>query len=415
MINDLSEIKLNIEEHLEKLSHFTATPGRGITRLPFSKEGRETVNYIKNSMEQMDLQVCEDYAGSIIGKIEGLDSSLPAIMIGSHYDSVKCGGKFDGIAGIVCGLEVARKLKENNIKLKYPLEIIGINDEEGVRFGTGFFGTKAMLGMITLNDLLKYKDENNISIYEAMKEYGLQPEKIVDMSRNLNTIKSFIEIHIEQGPILENNKKDIGIVENIVGMQRYIITIIGRPDHAGSTPMNMRIDAMETASKVISNIGNLARSEGNGTVATVGYIKAFPNAVNIIAEKVEFTVDIRSKDNKSIERVFNKISENIKKLCFKYGTSYNIEPKLSELPVKLNDKLIETMLEICNKKSYKYQKIDSGAGHDSLVMAKYVDTAMVFVPSRKGRSHCIEEWTDCKYLAQAVDIVYDLIVHMNKR
>ena len=413
MINDLSEIKMKVKEYLERLSYFTATPGHGITRLSFSKEARQTVNYIKDVMEEIGLDVCEDYAGSVIGKLKGADENAPSIIIGSHYDSVKCGGNFDGIAGIICGLEIARKLKENNVKLKYPLEIMGINDEEGIRFGTGFFGSKAMLGMITSDDLLKYKDQDNISIYQAIKEYGLQPEKVVEMFRNPDTIKSFIEIHIEQGPILENNKKDIGVVEYIVGMQRYIISIDGRADHAGTTPMNMRIDAMETASKVISNIGEWARNENNGTVATVGYIKAFPNAINIIPEKAEFSVDIRSKDNKSIETVFNKIIENIKSLCCEYGTKYTIEPKLSELPVKLNDKLIEQISEICDEKGYKHQKIDSGAGHDSLVMAKYVDTSMVFVPSKGGRSHCMEEWTDYEYLARAIDVIYNLVLNIN--
>jgi len=413
MINDLNEIKLKVQEYLEQLSYFTATPEHGITRLPFSKEARQTVDYLKNIMKEIGLDVSEDNAGSVIGKFNSEEDNTPSIIIGSHYDSVKCGGNFDGIAGIICGLEVARKLKEKNIKLKYSLEVMGINDEEGVRFGTGFFGTKAMMGMITLDDLSKYKDENNISIYQAMKEYGLQPKKIVDMSRNTNTIKSFIEIHIEQGPILENNKKDIGVVEYIVGMQRYIISIFGRADHAGSTPMEMRSDAMETASKVIGNIGEWARSENNGTVATVGYIKSFPNAINIIPEKVEFSVDIRSKDSKSIKRVFDKISENIKMLCSEYGTKYAIESKLSELPAKLNDKLMEQISTICHEKGYKNQKIDSGAGHDSLVMSKHVNTAMVFVPSKGGRSHCMEEWTDYEDLAKVIDVIYKLVLDLN--
>lgn len=415
MINDLHFVELDIKKHLENLACFTSTPEHGTTRLPFSLEAKQAVKYIGKIMNEIGLDVHEDYAGSITGKLNGSDSDVPSIIIGSHYDSVKCGGNFDGIAGVICGLEVARKLKKNNIKLKYPLEIMGINDEEGVRFGTGFFGSKAMLGMVTRNDLLGYKDQNNISIYEAMKKYGLDPEKIGDMSRKTDSIKSFIEIHIEQGPILENNKKDMGVVEYIIGMQRYIISILGRADHAGTTPMSMRVDAMETASKVISNVGEWARSENNGTVATVGYIKTFPNAINIIPEKVEFSVDIRSKNNESIERIFNKIKQNIKKFSSIYGTQYTIEPKLSERPIKLNEELIGQISKICKENNYTYQKIDSGAGHDSLVMGKYVDTAMVFVPSKGGRSHCMEEWTDYKYLAKAVDVVYNLILNINEK
>ncbi|MBC2579762.1 M20 family metallo-hydrolase [Clostridium sp. DJ247] len=415
MISDLKSIELKVKQHLENLLCFTATAGEGITRLPFSLEARKTVSYIRDAMEDIGLDVYEDYAGSIIGKYKGTEVNAPSIIIGSHYDSVKNGGNFDGIAGIVCGLEIARRLKENNIRLKYPLEIMGLNDEEGLRFGTGFFGSKAMLGMVTLDDLLKYKDENNISVYQAMTEYGLKPEKITDMARTADSIKSFIEIHVEQGPILENNKKDVGIVEYIVGMQRYIVEIFGRSDHAGTTPMNMRVDAMEIASKVIANIGDWAREEGNGTVATVGYLKTFPNAINIVPEKVEFSLDVRSKDNKSIETIVKRIREKVEMLCAEHNTKYIITPKLSELPTKLNDDFINELSKICTAKDYNYQKIDSGAGHDSLVMGKHVDTAMVFVPSKEGRSHCKEEWTDYEYLAKAVDVVYSLLLNLNEK
>jgi len=411
---DLKKIGLKVKEHLEKIASFTATPGEGITRLAFSLEARKTVNYINNEMKKIGLETAEDYAGSIKGRINGVDDNKAAIIIGSHYDSVKNGGNFDGIAGVICGLEIARLVKENNIKLKYPLEIIGLNDEEGARFGNGFFGSKAMLGGIDLVDLHKYKDEDGISIYQAMDEYGLNPESLKGMSREAKTIKSFIEIHVEQGPVLENNRKDIGVVEGIVGMQRYIIEIDGRADHVGTTPMDMRVDAMEVASRMISGVGDLARSEGNGTVATVGFIKNYPNVINIVPKKVQFSLDIRSRDNGAIERIANKVEQRLTDLSKEYDTEYSIECKLSEYPVDLDKSLIKAMSEVCEAKGYNYQKINSGAGHDSLFMAKYVDTAMLFVPSQGGRSHCKEEWTDYRYFAKAVDVVYQLLLDLNK-
>jgi len=411
---DLKETELKVKEHLEKVAKFTSTPGEGITRLAFSLEAKKTVNYIKSQMKEIGLKTSEDYAGSIRGRFNTVDDNRPAIIIGSHYDSVKNGGNFDGVAGIICGLEIARLVKENNIELKYPLEIIGLNDEEGARFGNGFFGSKAMLGGVDLADLHKYKDEDGISIYQAMSEYGLEPEQMIEMSRDPNTIKSFIEIHVEQGPVLENNKKDIGLVEGIVGMQRYIIDIDGRADHAGTTPMNMRVDAMEIASKVISGVADLARSEGNGTVATVGFIKNYPNVINIVPQKVQFSLDIRSRDEGAIERIVNKVEQQLANLSTEYDTEYSIECKLSEYPVDLDKSLIKVMSEVCEAKGYNYQKINSGAGHDSLFMAKHVDTAMLFVPSRGGRSHCKQEWTDYKYFAKAIDIIYQLILNLNK-
>lgn len=410
---DLKKVELKVKEHLEKISKFTSTPGEGITRLAFSLEARKTADYINDEMKKIGLETSEDPAGSIKGKLNSIDNNKASLIIGSHYDSVKNGGNFDGIAGIICGLEIARMVKESNIKLKYPLEIIGFNDEEGARFGNGFFGSKAMLGKVDLDDLHKYKDEDDLSIYQAVTRYGLKPEKITEMSRKPDTIKSFIEIHVEQGPVLENNKIDIGIVEGIVGMQRYIVDIDGRADHAGTTPMDMRVDAMEVASKVITSIGDLARSEQNGTVATVGFIKNYPNVINIVSERVQFGIDIRSRENKSIKKIVNKIKDKLAVLCKEYNTKYSIECKLSEEPVDLNQGLNKVISEICKEKDYSYQKINSGAGHDSLSMAKYVDTAMLFVPSRGGRSHCKEEWTDYKYFAKGIDIVYQLVLDLN--
>lgn len=403
------EIKLNIEKHLKVLSRFTSTINNGVTRLPFTKEARDATEYIKKEMEKIGLKTRIDESGAIIGRLEGKEKKT--IIIGSHYDSVINGGEFDGIAGVVCGLEVARLLKEKEFIPKYSLEVIGTNDEEGARFKSGFFSSKAMLGQLSVSDLKNLKDTNNISIYEAMKKYGLDPESISSAARNLDDIKGFIEVHIEQGPVLENNKKDIGIVDTIVGMQRYMVNIHGRADHAGTTPMNMRIDAVEAASKIISNIGDIARLYKDA-VATVGSIKVLPNEINTIAENVTFSIDIRSTNKESIDYIYKKIMVLIEEVTSAYDSGFEITNTLSVNPVNMNDNFKKRIEDSCIKRKFSYQHINSGAGHDSLPMADSVDTALIFVPSKAGRSHCKEEFSKYEHLAKATLVALDVITNI---
>lgn len=405
----MEEIKLNIEKHLKALSKFNSTIDNGVTRFPFTEEAKEAVEYLKNEMDKIGLTTRIDESGAVIGRLEGKEKKT--IIIGSHYDSVKNGGAFDGIAGVVCGIEIARILKENDCTPKYSLEVIGTNDEEGARFKSGFFSSKAMLGELSVTDLKNLKDSNNVSIYEAMKNYGLDPEVIKKAARSLEDIKAFIEIHIEQGPILENNKKDIGIVDTIVGMQRYIVSIQGRADHAGTTPMNMRIDAVEIASKIISNIGDIAR-EYRDAVATVGSTKVLPGEINTIAENVTFSIDIRSTKKQVLDSIYSKIMDLIKETTSSYESKFKVSNTLSVEPVNMNESLKERIEDSCIKREFSYEHINSGAGHDSLPMANSVDTAMIFVPSKKGRSHCKEEFTSYEHLAKATLVALDLVTNI---
>ena len=405
----IKEIAKNIEKHLKCLGEFTSTRGNGVTRFPFTKEAKMAVQYLEDEMKKIGLYTRIDESGAIIGRLEGKEKRT--ILIGSHYDSVKYGGEFDGIAGVVCGIEVARMLKEKDFSPKYSIEIIGTNDEEGARFKSGFFSSKAMLGQLKVSDLKGFKDSDNTSIYDAMKEYGLNPEAVHEAKRNLEDIKAFLEIHIEQGPVLEKHERDIGIVDTIVGIQRYMITIQGRADHAGTTPMDMRIDAVEVAAKVISNIGDIARTYKNA-VATVGSMKVSPNEINTIAQNVTFSIDIRSTKQETVNSIYQKIKGHIENIERRYGSKYSIANTLYVNPVDMNKGLKEKIEESCIKRNFSYEHINSGAGHDSLPMAEAVDTAMIFVPSKAGRSHCKEEFTSYEHLAKAALVVLDAIVNI---
>lgn len=404
----VEEITGRIAKDLECLKKFTATPGNGCTRLPFTKEARDAVNYLKGIMEEAGLEVREDAAGNVIGVLKGENPDAPCVMMGSHFDSVVNGGDFDGIAGAVCAIEVARQLKEKGIKPKRDFVAVGFCDEEGMRFGTGYFGSGAMLGNRDVEYCKKFKDTDGVSIYDAMKGYGLDPEKVMDAKWPEGSIGHFLEAHIEQGPVLDAENIEIGLVDCIVGIQRYMVTVHGRADHAGTTPMDMRMDAVDAATKVISKIPDWAREKADGTVATVGYINTVPGGMNIVAEKVEFTIDIRSKNNDNINDIANRIRAALDREVKEMGGSYEIDTKLVITPVNLSQEMLSVMEESCKEHGYSYKYLPSGAGHDALEIGQVLPTVMVFVPSKEGRSHCPVEFTKYSDFAKAATIMTEL-------
>jgi len=400
-----------MKKNLEELSRFTSTPGNGTTRLPFTPESQAAVEYLKREMSAAGMRVRVDAAGNVIGRVEGQRAGAPVLMIASHYDSVNNGGNFDGIAGVVAGIELVRHFRDEGIVLDHPIEVMGTNDEEGVRFGTGFFGVGAMAGDIDIEYLRSVRDMDGISLYDSMRSYGLDPESISLAARNIEEeLAAFIEVHIEQGPILYNSGVEVGLVRGIVGIKRFIVTVNGRPDHAGTTPMDMRIDAMNCAAKVISRLSDWAVEADENSVATVGFFEVLPNAINIIPRQVKFSVDVRSINEASIMKISEQIRSELKSVCDRFGASFTIEETLNVSPVHLDETLLQTFERSCGKLGYSSTRMLSGAGHDSLPMAGKVKTAMLFVPSKDGRSHCQEEWTEYGDLVKAVQVLSDAFI-----
>ena len=407
MANELKLIEDNIIKALDALQEFTATPGCGVTRFPYTKEARDACSYLKKLMEAVGLAVRMDNSGAVIGRLEG--KSPATIMIGSHFDSVKHGGAYDGIAGVVCAIEVARLLKESGMELGYSLEVIATNDEEGARFNVGLFTGKVLLGQLSSEDLKAQVDADGVSVYQAMAAYGLKPEEIAEHKRD--DIKAFIEIHIEQGPVLEAEHKEIGIVDVIVGIKRARIRINGRADHAGTMPMHMRKDALEQATKVISKIGDRARLFRN-CVATVGYLQVEPNVMNIIPQSVTFVVDIRGVDEETIMTQYYSLLADLDKMSLESGLTYDVENLLYAEPVRMDEEIKGHFETSCIERQYDYMHLPSGAGHDAQIFGAQLPAAMLFVPSAGGRSHCPEEKSEAKDLAKAVLVAYDALQTM---
>lgn len=397
-----------IREHLQQLAGFSST-ARGVTRLPFSEEAKRAADYLAAAMKKVGLTSYIDNTGAVHGIRHG--RSHQRIIIGSHYDSVPEGGAFDGIAGVVCGIELARLLQV--MEPGYGLEIVAFNDEEGVRFGDGFLSSKALLGELTAADFKRHRDGEGISIYEAAATAGYLPDEIAKDAWNLDSVRAFFEIHVEQGAVLEHERKRLGVVSGIVGMRRYQIKLAGQADHAGTTPMGLRHDALLPAAEVI-----LAAREAAlacpGAVATVGHVHVEPDAVNTIAEKVVVSLDLRSMHKAELAQMEVAIFQALHHAADRAKVEVEVEKKLDSRPGHMDARLLEYLEESARKEGIDFKIMTSGAGHDALPISLRLPAAMLFVPSKGGRSHCPEEWSDCADLARAVDTLADTIITMNR-
>ncbi|NLG87085.1 MAG: Zn-dependent hydrolase [Firmicutes bacterium] len=399
-----------IKQDIEQLAQFTATPKEGVTRFSFTPEDRAARNYIKDEMQRAGLAVSEDAAGTVIGRRQGQVEG-PTVMLGSHFDSVKHGGAFDGTAGVVVAMEIARVLNEHNITTHYPIEFIAMIEEEGGRFGGGLFASRAMAGMVTEEELIGHCDEAGVSLAQAMREFGLDPANIKAAQRRPEELKAFFELHVEQGPILESEGTALGLVEAIVGLKTYQVKITGRPDHAGTTPIHMRADALLAASEVVQQVRQIARDVGGGAVGTVGKMEVLPGASNIVPGEVHFTVDLRSHRESALEELSQRFQAALKEACSKEeGLSYTLTTKLDAKPAQLSDQLRNVIAEEAKARGISAKTMISGAGHDTQIMATLTDAALIFVPSKGGRSHCPEEWTDYADLKKGADVLLGAVL-----
>ena len=400
-----------IEQHIELLSRFTSTPGQGVTRLTYSKEDLQARNYIKEKMVEYDLDVTEDGFGNIFGKLEGTLPNGPSVIVGSHFDSVPNGGAYDGTAGVIVGLEVAALFKENNVKPAYPLEIIALVEEEGSRFAGGLMGSRGMMGLLSEEDFKKLTDKDGILTEEAMLKIGLDPSK--EKSRDPETIRAFLELHIEQGPILEEKGIQIGIVEAIVGLTQLEVTVQGQAGHAGTTPMDRRADALVSAAQIISDLPELASAVGEGTVITTGRLNVFPNGANVIPEKVVFSIDIRSGKEEHVLEAVRSTKERIAARS-DHGVYTSAEEILYIQPKLLDENIRSILKESSDALEIATCDIQSGAGHDAMVLSDFTACGMVFIPSKDGLSHCPEEWSDARDLTAGTNILFKAAIQLTE-
>lgn len=391
-----------IEDRLFELADATTVDGI-IWRAIYTKEDIIGKNLIRKWMVQSGLEVYEDAIGNLFGRVKG--ELEDTILIGSHIDTVKDGGKYDGAAGIVSAISSVSELIKNYGQPKKTIEVVALAEEEASRFPAGYFGSKTITGKMTepdLNDI----DETGLALFEAMRKAGYDPEKVPNSKRN--NIEAYIEMHIEQGPFLEQKGIKIGIVENIVGIINHKIMIKGRQNHAGTTPMNMRLDPMVAAAKAIVEITELARNISNTATLTVGKIDSTPGMTNVIANEVYYTIDLRDGNKETLNEINNKIKTVLKDLEQKDFTVI-IQELCNEMPVELDKKLINTLDTITKQNKISSIHMNSGAGHDAQIFATEVPTCLFFIPSKDGISHCKEEYTSVEDLGVGFEVLSCII------
>lgn len=370
------------------------TPGEGINRLAFTDADWEGRQYIIDCMTDVGLSVEIDDFGNVIGYKIGKKPDLPVVMVGSHTDSVPNGGNYDGVVGVLSAIEVIRSMIDDGYEHDHTIAVVSFMCEESGRFGNATLGSKAMRGELTLQDLHRLVDKQGISLYEALKGRNLNPDGIETMEYK-RPVKSFTEIHIEQGKVLEHEQKTIGIVTGIAAPERFYVTIRGNADHSGATPMNLRHDALCGASKIILGIEEIASmQEEPPVVGTVGVVEVTPGAMNVIPGAVKLGVDIRSISKAARNSVVTLVKEFIDITAEKRGLSYTIETIAQDYPVEMHPAMIREIEEAVKSVGVEYMTMPSGAGHDAMHWAEVVPTGMIFIPCRDGISHNPAEFAE---------------------
>ncbi len=415
-----------IEEHiiteLDMLKTITDSE-EGITRLAFTDMDWRGRDYIKSLMADAGLTIREDAFGNVIGRLPGRNESLPSIMSGSHTDSVPRGGNYDGVVGVLSALEVARLLQDETGKstIQHPFEVVIFMNEEGSRFGAATLGSRAMVGALSQADLERLVDKTGVSLRGALTSRGLESSAIGE-SLYQNPIHSFIEVHIEQGRVLEEHKIPLGVVTGIAAPTRYKLTLSGRADHSGATPMSMRQDAMCGAAEIILKVENLAQTASGcavldtansvsdaSVVGTVGTISVTPGAMNVIPGQVELGIDIRSILQVAKEQVCNELTSFIASVCEKRQLTYTMDTIADETPVAINEDMISLVATSCDDLGIEYMKLPSGAGHDAMNMAEKTQVAMIFIPCKDGVSHNPQEVASVQDISTGILVLESLV------
>jgi allantoate deiminase len=414
-MRDSMETKLDrIKNDIEYISQFNTIPGEGTTRFSYTEEYRKVREYLIDEMEKLGLTITVDPIGNIRGRLEGKNPELPPVMSGSHIDTVAHGGNFDGVAGVVAALESLRIMKENNYKQDHPVEIIVFVEEEGPNFNFPLGGSRIMTGAYPVEDLKNQINDQGISMYEAAKNFGLNPEDMDDYIVEKGDIKAMIELHIEQSVVLDELNIPVGIVQAAAGRKWIEIEILGDSNHAGATPMKFRRDAMVGASKIISKVDEITLEKAfESTVATVGKINCYPNVPNVIPERVVFVLEIRDTDKKGIEIVKEEMDKIIQTTCKKLNLEYKTKELSKTEPIIFSDKVIKSLIDSAEEQNINYKKMNSGALHDACLMAKVTEVGMIFVPSIKGRSHCPEENTHYEDIKKGADVLLGALVKLS--
>jgi N-carbamoyl-L-amino-acid hydrolase len=397
-----------LNRSLDELAQIGGQPDGVVRRLAFSPEDLAARNQVSQWMQAAGMTVRTDAASNIIGTYPGTDPDLPALATGSHIDTVPSGGKYDGSLGFMAGLEVARVFQENDFRLQHPFEVIAFADEEHT-----MIGSKAIAGTAP-TDVERYATAGNEPIQDCLARAGGNWDKLDTARRSAADIACFLELHVEQGGVLEAVDRDIGVVEGIVGQRRYCVTIQGQANHAGTTPMHLRRDALATAAQLILAVEDMAKHFPGDPVATVGAFKVWPNAINIVPGYVEMSLDMRDLSEGVIEHMLEQLKRKIESVAVATRTKIRIKPELELEPTLAAPNVQALIVESCEELGLSYTHLPSRASHDAQEIGRFTDMGMIFVPSLAGVSHSGAEYTSPEQCLQGANVLLQTLLKLDR-
>lgn len=393
-------------QRCDALARYSELPG-GLTRVFLSPEGRAAGDAVLGWMREAGMQASLDAMGNAVGRYEGERAGLPCLMLGSHLDTVRDAGRYDGMLGVISAIECVDTLNRRKKKLPFAIEVIGFGDEEGVRFGTTLLGSRAIAGTLS-PELLETRDAGGKSISTALHEFGLNPEQLSKVSRKKGEVLAYAELHIEQGPVLEAEGLPVGVVTAINGFSRLRVTLRGEAGHAGTVPMPLRRDALAAAAECVVMVERVARSVPE-LVGTVGRIEAKPGAINVIPGEVQFTVDLRAP----LDSVRREALAEVKSELARIAAARKVEARIESLQDFGSSAcapwLMRQLERAVEARGVRVRRLPSGAGHDGMAIKAIADIAMLFVRCKGGISHNPAESITEEDAAIGAGVLFDFI------
>ncbi len=414
MTNRLNADEARIKQWIDEIDQFNDTPGEGTTRWYLTDTEWNARLYLAEEMKKLGLDVRMDCMGDLFATLPGTDRSLAPVWTGSHYDTVLHGGKFDGVAGVVAGLEAVRIIRESGIAHKRDITVVAYSAEETARFGIGCLGSRVMADRLSTEDTKKIFAGDGPSLYDELKKRGLEPEEIKNSRVRKGDVFCAIEMHIEQNSVLEKTGTPLGIVKAICAPLNYTVTVTGIAAHAGGMPMTERKDAYAAASEMSLALERIVRENklSEYCTGTVGRIVLTPNVPTVIPAKAEFTVDVRDCSAESKNTLKALIEKEFHEIAKRRGVGLEMIMHNNDTPAVSAPALVRMFEEACEERGIRYQSCISGPFHDSLFVSEFAPIGMLFVPSRDGLSHCPQEWTDTADIKLGTDVMAETLVKL---
>ena len=369
---------------LDDLAECSEDPAE-LTRRYLTPEHAQAAELIMRRMREAGMSARLDAVGNVVGSFPGRRSGARRLILGSHQDTVRNAGKFDGALGVLLPIACIQSLHERGERLDYPIDVIAFGDEEGLRFQATLFGSRAVAGALD-PAMLQAVDEDGVHLHEAMREFGLDPDAVGDAGYDRDEVAAYVEVHIEQGPVLEAEGLPVGVVTSIAGAVRLRVEVMGRAGHAGTVPMNLRRDALAAASEAVIAVERICR-ETPGTVGTVGVLRTVSGAVNVIPGVVEFTIDVRGESDDRRRIAVDRIDEALQEIARRRGVLFDCVPTHETGARLCSPRLMRRLGEAIEAEGFEVRRLPSGAGHDAMAMAHLTEIGMLFVRCKDGISH----------------------------